>query len=85
VVNQVGAAAHAFASGCEVSNYEDVLATDADAYQRFACALLKHGVHASPKGLLYVSTAHDEADIDRTREAIALAAGEVAVEMVSAR
>jgi glutamate-1-semialdehyde 2,1-aminomutase len=83
-VNQVGAAAHAFASECEITSYEDVLETDVDAYRRFAGALLEHGIHISPKGLLYVSTAHDEADIERTREAIGLAAREVATAGISA-
>jgi glutamate-1-semialdehyde 2,1-aminomutase len=84
VVNQVGAAAHAFVSSCEVESYEDVLAADAEAYRRFAGALLEQGVHVSPKGLLYVSTAHDTGHMDRTREAIALAAAKVAREAIEA-
>ena len=84
VVNQSGAAAHAFASDCEVTSYDEALRTDVDGYRQFAQALLERGVHISPKGLLYVSTAHDQADIDRTREAIALAAGEVAAAGISA-
>lgn len=85
IVNQVGAAAHAFVSNRPVSSYEDVLDADARRYRRFASALLERGVHVTSKGLLYVSTAHDEADIDRTREAVALAAAEIAADMAVAR
>ena len=84
VVNQVGAAAHAFVSRSPVSSYEDVLAADAGAYRRFAGALLEHGVHVTPKGLLYLSSEHDQADLDRTREAVALAAAKVAAEVAVA-
>jgi glutamate-1-semialdehyde 2,1-aminomutase len=74
VVNQVGAAAHAFVSEVPVDSYDAALAADAEAYRRFAAALLDQGVHVIPRGLLYVSTAHAPADLERTREAIAAAA-----------
>jgi glutamate-1-semialdehyde 2,1-aminomutase len=49
---------------------------DPAAHGRFIEALLAHGVHATPRGLWYVSTAHGDADIDATAEAAAAAAGE---------
>lgn len=70
VVNQVGAAAHAFWSSEPVKTYADTLATDATAYRQFAKALLDEGVHVIPRGLLYVSTAHGEAELARTRESV---------------
>jgi glutamate-1-semialdehyde 2,1-aminomutase len=84
VVNQVGAAAHAFVSEQPVNDYDDTFAADAVRYRRFAAALLEHGVHVTPKGLLYVSTVHREADLAHTREAVAKAARAVAEEVVAA-
>ena len=49
---------------------------DPAAHGRFIEALLAHGVHATPRGLWYVSTAHGDAEIDATAEAAAAAAGE---------
>ena len=39
---------------------------DPAAHARFIEALLARGVHATPRGLWYVSTAHGDADIDAT-------------------
>jgi hypothetical protein len=47
-----------------------------DAYRRFAARCSSNG--STPKGLLYVSTAHEEADIERTREAMGSLHGAVA-------
>lgn len=54
--------------------------TDGDParHARFIEALLMHGIHATPRGLWYVSTAHTDAEIDT---AIA-AAGEAAAEVL---
>jgi glutamate-1-semialdehyde 2,1-aminomutase len=84
VVNQVGSAAHAFVSDRPIESYEDALASDPAAYRRFAAALLERGVHVAPKGLLYVSTAHDDGDLVLTREAVRDAARSVAEEVVAA-
>ncbi|MBA3852039.1 MAG: hypothetical protein H0X59_06695 [Chloroflexi bacterium] len=53
------------------------LRADRDAYRRFAAALLDEGVHLIPRGLLYVSAAHSQADLDETREAVRRAATRV--------
>jgi glutamate-1-semialdehyde 2,1-aminomutase len=84
VVNQFGAAAHAFLSDRPVDSYTDALASDATGYRRFAAQLLLHGVHVTPKGLLYLSTAHEQADLDVTREAVSRAALAAAREIVPA-
>jgi glutamate-1-semialdehyde 2,1-aminomutase len=68
---------HAFVAPEPVTTYADSLTADAAAYRRFAEALLERGVHVIPRGLLYVSTAHTEADLDETREAVARAAASV--------
>jgi glutamate-1-semialdehyde 2,1-aminomutase len=47
---------------------------DPTAHGRFIEALLALGIHATPRGLWYVSTAHGDADVDATAEAAAEAA-----------
>lgn len=74
VVNQIGAAAHAFWSEEPVADHPATLRADMAAYARFAETLLDEGVHVIPRGLLYVSAAHSDADLERTREAVARAA-----------
>jgi glutamate-1-semialdehyde 2,1-aminomutase len=49
---------------------------DPVAHARFIEALLSRGVHATPRGLWYVSTAHRDVDIDITADAAAEAAWE---------
>ncbi len=49
---------------------------DPAAHGRFIEALLARGVHATPRGLWYVSTAHGDAEIDATADAAAEAARE---------
>jgi glutamate-1-semialdehyde 2,1-aminomutase len=73
-VNHVGAAGHAFASAEPVENVEQVDRTDLTRYRAFAAALLAEGVHVIPRGLLYVSTAHTDDELARTREAVQTAA-----------
>nr|MBA3415890.1 hypothetical protein [Chloroflexia bacterium] len=57
-----------------IAAYPDTLNADAAAYRRFAEALLAEGVHVIPRGLLYVSAAHGEPELTRTREAVGRAA-----------
>ncbi len=78
VVNQLGGMAHAFCSDGPVDSHEDTLGTDAAAYRSFAGALLDEGVHVISRGLLYVSTVHEDTDLDRTREAVGKAAAATA-------
>jgi glutamate-1-semialdehyde 2,1-aminomutase len=73
-VNQLGGMGYAFCSDRAVDDYTDTLAADAETYRLFAKALLDEGVHVISRGLLYVSTAHSEADLEKTREAARRAA-----------
>lgn len=73
VVNQQGGMAHAFWSGEPVDRYERTLQASPAGYRRFAEELLGQGVHVIPKGLLYVSAAHAEAELSATREAVRVA------------
>ncbi|MGI8614714.1 MAG: aspartate aminotransferase family protein [Nocardioidaceae bacterium] len=77
-VNQLGAAAYAFWSGKPVETYGDTLHADSQRYRDFAAALLAEGVHVIPRGLLYVSTTHGAAELERTREAVRRASAAVA-------
>jgi glutamate-1-semialdehyde 2,1-aminomutase len=67
VVNQEGAAAHAFSCAGPVTTYRDTLKADPGAYRFLAGLLLQEGVHVIPRGLLYASTAHDDGGHDRGR------------------
>lgn len=51
-------------------NYRETLDADSARYADFAMALLDHGVMVLPDGRWYLSTAHDDAVIDRTIEVI---------------
>ncbi|HEY7660865.1 MAG TPA: aminotransferase class III-fold pyridoxal phosphate-dependent enzyme [Actinomycetota bacterium] len=77
-VNRVGGAAYATAGGGDVSTYEGVQSSDFATYARFAEGLLVEGVNVPPRGLLYVSTEHRDADLERTREAIGRALAAIA-------
>ena len=52
-------------------NARDRAAGDSAAHGRFIQALLERGIHAAPRGLWYVSTAHAEEHVDRAVEAAA--------------
>jgi glutamate-1-semialdehyde 2,1-aminomutase len=73
---------HAFLSERPVESAADVAAADADGYRRFAAQLLTEGVHVIPRGLLYVSSEHGEAELELTRAAVARAARAFAAEGV---
>ena len=53
------------------AGYLDTLSSDFAAYRELARSLLERGVHVIPRGLTYVSTAHDDRDIDETCAVIA--------------
>jgi glutamate-1-semialdehyde 2,1-aminomutase len=59
-------------------NYRDLLKTDKAGYVKFAHALLTRGVRVLERGAWFVSSAHDDAVIDATLEAVRGAAKEVA-------
>ncbi len=77
-VNQVGAAGHAFCAGQPVTSYADTVHADPSAYHVFAGAMLSEGMNVIPRGLLYVSTMHGEAELAGTRSAVARAAASAA-------
>lgn len=80
VVNQIGSAAYGFISDRPVRTYADALDSDGAGYRRFARALLEEGVHVIPRGLLYVSAAHQDGDLEMTRAAVRRAAAKTAGE-----
>ena len=67
------------------ASYLDTLAADVAAYRELARALLVRGVHVIPRGLTYVSTAHDDRDIDETCAAIGDAVAVTAQQLAAAQ
>jgi glutamate-1-semialdehyde 2,1-aminomutase len=65
---------YAFISEQPVESYVSSHDADAEAFRRFSAELLVRGVHVIPRGLIYVSTEHTSADLERTRQAVAAAA-----------
>jgi glutamate-1-semialdehyde 2,1-aminomutase len=53
-----------------VDNYRDFAAVDRARTQRFHAALLEEGVNSVARGLWFLSTAHDDTDIDQTLAAV---------------
>jgi glutamate-1-semialdehyde 2,1-aminomutase len=51
-----------------VRNYTDALATDVTTFVKFFRGMLKEGVYLAPSAFeaLFISTAHTDADVDRT-------------------
>jgi glutamate-1-semialdehyde 2,1-aminomutase len=66
-------------------SYLDTLDADVAAYRELARALLVRGVHVIPRGLTYISTAHDDRDIDETCAAIADAVAVTAQQLATAQ
>ena len=62
-----------------IRTVRDRAAGDPPTHARFIEALLALGVHATPRGLWYVSTTHTDTEIDATVAAAAEAAAEVFV------
>jgi glutamate-1-semialdehyde 2,1-aminomutase len=59
-------------------NYRDLLASDKARYVQFAHALLTRGVRVLERGAWFVSSAHDDAVVDATLDAVRGAAKEIA-------
>jgi glutamate-1-semialdehyde 2,1-aminomutase len=77
-VRQVGPIVHtAVGEPSDVRTVRDRAAGDPVAHGRFIEALLTRGIHATPRGLWYVSTAHGDAEIDATVAVAREAAGDV--------
>jgi glutamate-1-semialdehyde 2,1-aminomutase len=73
----------AFVSEFPIDSYVGTLDADAAAYRQFAAHLLHNGVHVIPRGLLYVSAAHSDNDIEETSAAIVAAAADYATDEVT--
>ncbi len=67
---QAGPAVQLFAGVSEMKNLHDITASAKQQTRRFTAELLGLGIHTLPRGLMYLSTAHTEADIAETKKAI---------------
>jgi glutamate-1-semialdehyde 2,1-aminomutase len=77
-VRQAGPIVHtAVGEPSVVRTIRDRAHGDREAHARFIEALLSRGIHATPRGLWYLSTVHSEDDIDVTIAAASEAAREV--------
>jgi glutamate-1-semialdehyde 2,1-aminomutase len=77
-VRQVGPIVHtAVDEPANVRTIRDRAVGNVSDHARFIEALLVRGIHTTPRGLWYVSTAHSDIDIDATVEAATEAAREV--------
>lgn len=71
LINGVGAAFHlSFTRRAEMRNYRESLDCDLEARDRFIVAMLHAGVYLLSDGRWYVSTAHSEADVKKTLDAV---------------
>ncbi len=83
-VTRAGSIMHVHFLGAAPADYESAERADRRAGQLLHLALLNHGVYAAPRGMLNLSTAVGEADIDRAAEAYERALAEVAREWTPA-
>ena len=67
---QVGPALQLFAGTRRLASLRDLASVDRDGVLALTEALLRHGVHAIPRGLMYLSAAHGEAEIEATMGAL---------------
>jgi glutamate-1-semialdehyde 2,1-aminomutase len=79
VVNRVGSMLTCFFTAGPVVDYETAARSDTKRYARFFHAMLARGVYLAPSQFeaAFVSTAHDEATVDRTIAAAAAAMKDV--------
>jgi glutamate-1-semialdehyde 2,1-aminomutase len=75
-INRVESLFSVFFSSDPVENYQVARAADHDRFARFFRALLEEGVYVAPSGYeaWFLSTAHGEAEVERTVEAASRAA-----------
>jgi glutamate-1-semialdehyde 2,1-aminomutase len=57
----------------EPADYREFLRLDQSAYPDLAADLVGRGIRILPRGTWFVSTAHTDADIDRTLDVLAAA------------
>lgn len=68
----------AFGLDTPANNYRDMAKADKAGYARFAQALLRQGVRVLERGAWFVSSEHNDEIVDKTLDAVRLAAKEVA-------
>jgi glutamate-1-semialdehyde 2,1-aminomutase len=70
-VNRVGSMLTLFFTEGPVRNYDEAKRADAKRYARYFHAMLERGIYLAPSAFeaLFVSLAHEEADLDKTLEA----------------
>ncbi len=70
--HQIGGMFGFFLSETPVLQYQDALQTNADLFKKFFRNMLSNGVYLAPSAFesLFLSTAHTEADLEQTAEAI---------------
>jgi glutamate-1-semialdehyde 2,1-aminomutase len=68
VVNQFGPVVQCGLGVSRLDTFDDFLACDQARYSDLIVELLRRGVFTLPGGRWYLSTAHTDADIDRTIE-----------------
>lgn len=74
-VSRIGSAIQIFLGAEGISTFAGVAQADMESARRFAAALLQAGVQIIPRGLMYLSAAHTDADIEDTKSAIDAALG----------
>jgi len=81
-VNRLRGALTVFFGDREVQNYADADASDGEAFGKFFKLMLKQGINLAPSKFeaWFLTTAHTEADIDETIEAVGHAFAEMAKE-----
>lgn len=76
--NQLGPCVQLFAGTTAVPTLRDLGKVDKERTLDLTSALVEHGVAPLPRGMMYVSTAHTDADIERTLAALTVAIGRIA-------
>ena len=77
-VSRIGSAIQVFLGAEDIARFADLPRADFEATKRFAAALLLAGVQIIPRGLLYLSAAHSDRDIEDTEAVIDSALAAVA-------
>lgn len=77
-VSRIGSAVQVFFGATDITSFAAVARADFAATRQFAAELLLAGVQIIPRGLLYLSAAHSDADVSETVTAIDSALAAVA-------
>jgi len=71
--NQLGPCVQLFAGTTAVATLRDLASVDKERTLDLTCTLVERGVAPLPRGMMYVSAAHTDADIERTLVALTAA------------